>query len=142
MPAPDAPPPDASSPVTPPAPPAAKRWQRIGTGLVAVEALAPLVAAVTLLVQLLGGSGVVARNELMVIGLCVVAAAGLAVVARGVWRANRAVRTAGVFWQVLMLGVVPAMWQAGQQVLAVAVVGYVALTAFAIVVGTGEGRAR
>ncbi len=113
------------------------RWRRIGLVLVGIEAVAPLAFAGYGVLQLLTGQAVVARNEAMLSGLLALAGVGLLLIARRVGQGRSGVRTASLLWQVLLvLGLVPSMWQGGQQPLAVAVVAFTALTGYATVRAT------
>ena len=115
------------------------RWRLVARGLVGLEALAPLVLAVIGLVQLLGGGSVVKRNETMLVVLLGVAGLALLYVSYAVGQGRRAVRTATLVWQALLvLGPAQYIWQAGYPVLAVVVFAFAVLTGYATVRATRE----
>ena len=105
------------------------RWRLIARALVGIEALAPLAFAVYGLVQLLAGGSVVRRNETMLVAYAV----GLG---------RRAVRTATLVWQALLvLGPAQYIWQAGFPLLAVLVIAFAVLTGYAAVRATRQPAA-
>ncbi len=119
--------------------PAEVRWRLIARVLVGVEALVPLAFAGYGLVQLLTGTAVVLRNELMLVLLLALAGLALLFVSYAVGRGRRAVRTATLVWQVLLvLALVPAMWEAAQQTLAVVVLAVAVVTGYATVRATSD----
>jgi hypothetical protein len=133
--------PDPPDPQQRPATADAVRWRRVARWLVGLEALAPAAGAVYFLVALLAGNAIVARNEVMLVVVLAVAAAGLAVVAHGVGHGRRAVRTPSLVWQVLLvLAVAGNLWQAGRQPLAVAVLLLAVATGYATVRATSDDR--
>ena len=113
------------------------RWRRVARVMVGLEALAPLAAAVYGVVQLVTSSAVVARNEVMLVLLLTAMGLALAFCAYALGRGRSGVRTATLVWQVLLvLALVPAMWQAGQQALAVVVLAFAFVTGLATVRAT------
>jgi hypothetical protein len=97
-------------------------------GLIALEAVAIAVAPVFLLIEAFGGNGENSRGfAIGVTAMALLIAAGLAVCARGVLRAERWTRGPVVTWQLLQGGVAmpvsaSATWWIGVPLLAVAVV--------------------
>lgn len=124
---------------TPTPDPVLHRWRQIAWVLVMAQATVVLVLAGYAGWQLVTGSAVVPRNEGMLAALLLVSGGGLVLVARGLRRGRRGVRMACLVFQVLVaLGTVPAMWEAGRQVAAVAVALVAALTGTAAIRATTE----
>ena len=118
------------------------RWRLVARALVGLEALAPLAFAVYGLVQLLGGGSVVRRNETMLVVLMAVTGLALVYVAYAVGLGRRAVRTATLVWQALLvLGPAQYIWQAGYPLLAVLVIAFAVLTGYATVRATRQPAA-
>lgn len=114
-------------------------WRLLARVLVGLEAIVPLGFALFGVVQLLTGGSVVQRNETMLVVLLAVAGLALLFVAYAVGQGRRAVRTATLVWQALLvLALVPAMWGAGQQALALGVLILAVLTGYATVRATAD----
>lgn len=95
------------------------------------------------MVQLVRGQAVVLRNGASVVLLFLVLAGGLAVLAWGLGRGRRGARTASLVWQLmLLLAVVPALWQAGRAPVAVGVAALAVLSGYASVRATTGPAAR
>jgi hypothetical protein len=114
------------------------RWRLLGCGLLSFQAAALTVLAVVQAVAAAIGEGVVLRNEIMLVVTLLVAAAGLVVVAVGVLHGRTAVRTAGVFWQILLLAVVWFQWKAGLHLVALVVLVVAVAAAVSIVQATRQ----
>jgi FtsH-binding integral membrane protein len=118
---------------------ATRRWRQRARWLVGLEALAPLAFAGYGVVQLITGGAVVQRNETMLVVLLAVAGLALLFVAHALGQGRRSVRTATLVWQLLLaLALGPAMWQAGLQALAAAVIVLAVVTGYAAVRATAE----
>ena len=114
-------------------------WRLVARVLVGLEAIAPLGFAAFGVVQLLTGGSVVQRNETMLVVLLAVAGLALLFVAYAVGQGRRAVRTATLVWQALLvLALVPAMWGADQQALALGVLIVAVLAGYATVRATSD----
>ena len=112
-------------------------WRLVARVLVGLEAIVPLAFAIFGVAQLVSGGSVVQRNEAMLVGLLAVVGLALLYVAYAVGQGRRAVRSATLLWQALLvLALVPAMWEAGRQGPAVAVVVLAVLTGYATVRAT------
>lgn len=124
-------------PGSPPGPASSRRWQQVAGGLVLLEAVVVLAAAIFSIWQLASGSAVVVRNEAMLSALLLVAGLGLLVVARGLARGRRALRMPCLVFQLLVgLGTVPGLWAAHRPAAAVAVALLATLTGYAAVRAT------
>ncbi|KQX65649.1 hypothetical protein ASD06_08430 [Angustibacter sp. Root456] len=114
-------------------------WRLLARVLVGLEAIAPLAFALFGLVQLLTGGSVVQRNETMLVVLLAVVGLALLYVAYAVGHGRKAVRTATLLWQALLvLALVPAMWGAGQQALGLGVLILAVVTGYATVRATSD----
>lgn len=114
-------------------------WQLLARVLVGFEAVVPLAFAVFGVVQLITGGSIVQRNETMLVVLLAVVGLALLYVAYAVGHGRRAVRTATLVWQALLvLALVPAMWGAGQQALGLGVLILAVLTGYATVRATSD----
>jgi hypothetical protein len=111
-------------------------WRRLACALMGVQVAGLVVVALSALAIMLFGGSQGARNEALLGIMVVLAALALGFVARELLRGNSRVRTAAVFWQVLLLLLVPNMWGAGSKVLAVAVLVLAVTTGFAAVKAT------
>ncbi|MFC6009018.1 hypothetical protein [Angustibacter luteus] len=106
-------------------------WRRLACGLVGLQAvLLALGALISLLNLLTGGDW---QSNALVGGLFLLTALGLLLIARELLRGHARVRTPGVFFQALLLLLVPSMWSAGNPLLA-AGVGVLAGTAVVSIV--------
>ena len=114
-------------------------WRLLARVLVGLEAIVPLGFALFGVVQLITGGSIVQRNETMLVVLLAVAGLALLYVAYAVGHGRRAVRTATLVWQALLvLALVPAMWGAGQQALGLGVLILAVLTGYATVRATSD----
>jgi hypothetical protein len=109
-------------------------WRRLACGLVGLQALFLALAGLYSLVVLLTGGDWL--NNLLVGGLFVLCALALGFIARELLRGHRRVRTPGVFFQALLLLLVPSMWSAGNPVLAAGVGLLAGLAVVSIVLAT------
>ena len=114
-------------------------WRLLARVLVGLEAVVPLAFALFGVVQLLTGGSVVKRNETMLVVLLAVVGLTLLFVAYAVGQGRKAVRTATLVWQALLvLALVPAMWKAGHQAWGVGVAILAVLTGYATVRATSD----
>ena len=114
-------------------------WRLLARVLVGLEALAPLGFALFGVVQLVTGGSIVRRNETMLVVLLAVVGLALLFVSYAVGQGRKAVRTATLVWQALLvLALVPAMWGAGQQALGLGVLILAVLTGYATVRATSD----
>ena len=119
-----------------PAPPGQRSWARLAAGLVLLEAVPALAAAVAFLVELVTSSATVARNVAMLAVVLAVLGAGLVVVGRGLLAGRRWARSPALTWQVLLLAVAWYVVSAGRAVAGVLVAAVAVLTAVAAVRAT------
>jgi hypothetical protein len=114
-------------------------WRLLARVLVGLEAIAPLGFALFGVVQLVSGGSIVQRNETMLVVLLAVVGLALLFVSYAVGQGRKAVRTATLVWQALLvLALVPAMWGAGQQALGLGVLILAVLTGYATVRATSD----
>ena len=113
-------------------------WRRVAFVLMGLQAVGLAVVALSALVILVTGSAQVARNEALLGVMLALGALGVGFVARELLRGRPRVRTAAVFWQVLLLLLVPNMWNAGSKVLAIGVLVLAVATAVAAVRATSK----
>ncbi|WP_426566049.1 hypothetical protein ACPPVT_05655 [Angustibacter sp. McL0619] len=113
-------------------------WRRLASLLMGLQALAlGAVALWALALLVIGGSSTVQNDALLGI-LLAVGALGVGFVARELLRGHSRVRTAALFWQVLLLLLVPSIWHAGNQVLAVGVLVLAVATGVTVVAATSS----
>ncbi|MGN6612058.1 MAG: hypothetical protein ACTHLJ_09805 [Angustibacter sp.] len=114
-------------------------WRLLARVLVGLEAVVPLAFALFGVVQLVTGGSIVQRNETMLVVLLAVVGLALLFVSYAVGQGRKAVRTATLVWQALLvLALVPAMWGAGQQALGLGVLILAVLTGYATVRATSD----
>jgi hypothetical protein len=113
-------------------------WQLVARVLVGLEAIVPLAFAGFGVVQLITGGSIVQRNEAMLVVLSFITGMALLFVAYAVGNGRRAVRTASLVWQLLLLAIVWNMWQAHLYAWSLGVLILAVLAGYATVRATAD----
>jgi hypothetical protein len=111
-------------------------WRRVACALMGLQAAGLALVALSALVLLVTGGAQVARNEALLGVFTIMAALGVAFVARELLRGHARVRTAALFWQLLLLLISFSVFGAGSKVLAVGLGVLAVATAVAVVGAT------
>jgi hypothetical protein len=113
-------------------------WRRVACGLMGLQAAGLALVALSALVLLVTGGVQVAQNALLLGIFTILAALGVGFVARELLRGHARVRTAALFWQLLLLLISFSVFGAGSKVLAVGLAVLAVATAVATVGATRQ----